>query len=334
MKQNNTKKHSAIALFSGGLDSLLVVKYMEKLGYTIYPVYFATPYMPAQRALEAALDNGINLIVRDISSEHIQMMENPVYGFGKNINPCIDCHGLMFRLAGEMLEELGADFIVSGEVMGQRPMSQRKTALNMVAKLCGYQDLLIRPLSQKLLKDTLPIAEGWVDKDDMFDISGRGRNRQLELAAELGIEKFPSPAGGCLLTDRGFTQRIRDLQEHHQFDEMNIELLRFGRHFRLNEKTKLIVGRNMAENVALEEISEALITLKAVEHIGPFAVLTSLDFDEEILELALEIFWYYHTKAPAEGQVLLSKPDGTFREYKAMKTDRYTVEKHMLTLNT
>ncbi|HHV36666.1 MAG TPA: tRNA (5-methylaminomethyl-2-thiouridylate)-methyltransferase [Candidatus Cloacimonetes bacterium] len=332
MKQNKTKKHSAIALFSGGLDSLLVVKYMEKLGYTIYPVYFATPYMPAQRALEAALDNGINLIVRDISSEHIEMMESPVYGFGKNLNPCIDCHGLMFRIAGEMLEELGADFIISGEVMGQRPMSQRKDALNMVAKLSGYKDLLVRPLSQKLLEDTLPITQGWVDKDDMLDISGRGRNRQLELAKELGIKNFPSPAGGCLLTDKGFSQRIKDLQSHNQFDERNLELLRFGRHFRLDDRAKLIVGRNMAENASLSELSEGLITLKAAEHIGPFAVLNSQDIAEDVLRLALDIFWYYHPKAPDEGKVLLYQPDGSSLEYQAKKTNRETVEKHMLNI--
>lgn len=333
MEKNNIKQHSAIALFSGGLDSLLIVKLMQKLGYTVYPVYFATPYMPAERAIESAAINGIKLIVRDISAEHISMMENPVYGFGKNLNPCIDCHGLMFRIAGEMLKEFGADFIISGEVMGQRPMSQRKDALNMVGKLSGYKDLLIRPLSQKLLEDTLPITEGWVDKDEMLDISGRGRNRQLELAQELGITSFPSPAGGCLLTDKGFSQRIKDLQEHGQFDEKNLELLRFGRHFRLDAGTKLVVGRNMAENSALMDISEGMLRLKAVDYAGPLGVLTEPTPNEEVLRLALDIFWYYHPKAPEAGKIKLEYPGGEFEELEASKTDRDTIEKHILKID-
>ncbi len=299
----NKTKHAAIALFSGGLDSILAVKWMQAKGYTVYPVYFLTPYMPADRAIKSALENGINLIVRDISAEHLEMMKNPVYGFGKHLNPCIDCHGLMFNAAGKMLAEMGADYLISGEVLGQRPMSQRREAMNQVGKLSGYKDLLVRPLSQKHLDPTLPIREAWVDLADMLDFTGRGRSRQLELAQSLGISSFPAPAGGCLLTDRNFTLRLRDLFEHQQSDPINLELIKYGRHFRISDKCKLIVGRDEADNNRIEDLAGTLIRLYAKDLNGPLGVITSPDPTPADLETALSIFWYYHKKAADTGIV-------------------------------
>lgn len=317
MTNSKKSQYKAIALFSGGLDSLLTVKWMQKAGYTVYPVYFLTPYMPVERALASARANQIDIIVRDITTEHLTMMQDPQTSFGKNLNPCVDCHALMFRLAGDMLSELDAHYLISGEVLGQRPMSQRRDAMNRVAKLSGYRDLLVRPLSQKLLRETTPIREAWVDINDMLDFSGRGRTRQITLAKELGITEFPAPAGGCLLTDRNYSMRLKDLMQHHQTQTQNLELLLYGRHFRMDNDTKLIIGRDEAENMHMQKLSHGLTILKANDYPGPLGLLNHST--EEILQQAIAIFWYYHPKAPESGLVTISYPDNDSREYMATK---------------
>jgi tRNA-uridine 2-sulfurtransferase len=326
MKDIEKSKYAAIALFSGGLDSLLAVKWMQKAGYTVYPVYFLTPYMPIERALESARANHLDIIVRDISKEHLAMMQHPKTSFGKNLNPCVDCHALMFRKAGEMLSELDAHYLISGEVLGQRPMSQRRDAMNRVAKLSGYRDLLVRPLSQKLLRESTPIREGWVDIKDMLDFSGRGRSRQLELAKELGITSFPAPAGGCLLTDRNYSLRLRDLMQYGQLEKQNLELLLYGRHFRLSPATKLIVGRDEAENDQMEKLCQNMIRLKAKDVAGPLGLLNQAE--AENLQLAVDIFWYYHGKAPQKGIVTISDPSGKVSEHTACKADPKLIKQY------
>ena len=320
--------YKAIALFSGGLDSLIAVKWMQKSGYYVYPVYFLTPYMPVERALESAAANGIDVIVRDISTKHLEMMQDPKVSFGKHMNPCIDCHALMFKMAGEMLDELDAHYLISGEVVGQRPMSQRKDAMNRVAKLSGYKDLLVRPLSQKLLPDTMPIREAWIDKQDMLDISGRGRYRQMELAEELGIKSYPAPAGGCLLTDRNYSLRLKDLIKYKQLDPMSLELLKLGRHFRISPQTKLIIGRDEAENNKMQAL-KAGTYLKADDIAGPLGILQGIPEDEDILRLALEIFYFYNNKAPESGTVNISR-DQQITAYACRKTEQETMLKHRI----
>jgi tRNA U34 2-thiouridine synthase MnmA/TrmU len=329
----NTYKspYSAIALFSGGLDSLITVKWMQKAGYKVYPVYFLTPYMPVERALDAARENGIDLIVRDIAKEHLAMMQDPQVVFGKHMNPCVDCHALMFKMAGDMLSELNAHYLISGEVLGQRPMSQRKDAMNRVGKLSGYKDLLVRPLSQKLLPDTLPIREQWVDKEDLLAISGRGRSRQLELAEELGMVNFPAPAGGCLLTDRNYSLRLKDLIQYNQLDPLSLVLLKWGRHFRLSPSTKLIIGRDEAENMKLETLIPDN-QLKAKDITGPLGVLHEYPRQEATLQLALQIFWYYHSKAEDSGTVCLSSHTRS-AELECNKAKHETVIKYRISLD-
>jgi tRNA U34 2-thiouridine synthase MnmA/TrmU len=278
---------------------------MQHRGYTVYPVYFLTPYMPAERAIQAAVQNGIQLIVRDISEQHLAMMKDPVHGFGKHLNPCIDCHGLMFKIAGEMLPELDAHYLISGEVLGQRPMSQRRDAMNLVGKISGYKDLLLRPLCQTHLADTVPIREGWVDREDMLGFSGRGRTRQLELAEELSVVSFPAPAGGCLLTDRNFTLRLRDLFEQEQIEQENLELIKYGRHFRLSADCKLIIGRDEADNNRIDEAVKSGLRMIARDFTGPLGVLTCKCPTPDILHLALSIFLSYHKKADAVAYIRL-----------------------------
>ena len=302
----NIQKHSAVALFSGGLDSILAVKWMQRLGYQIHSVFFATPYLTPDKAIKSAQANDIPLMVKDITNAHLKMIQKPKHGYGKHHNPCIDCHALMFNLAGQMLKELNASFIISGEVLGQRPMSQRRHALMQVAQSSQMQELIIRPLSQKLLPDTKAILEGWVKKDDMLDFQGRGRSLQIELAKELGIQDYPSPGGGCLLTDRNFTLRLRDLISHNQDNPFQIELLKWGRHFRLSPTLKLIVGRNKDDNQGLNQAAGKLPRMQIEDVLGPLGVLSSPDASPEQLHLAASILLSYSNKAPNPGKIIYS----------------------------
>jgi len=324
------KRYKALALFSGGLDSLLSVLYMQKLGIEVIPIFFRTPFFTEERPLQTAQANGLALTVIDFSAEHLEMLRNPVYGFGKNFNPCIDCHGLMFRTAGDLLEKFNADFLISGEVLSQRPMSQRKDAMNAVSKLSGYKDLLIRPLSQQLLADTKPIRENWIAKADMLALNGRSRKPQLELAKELGVHSFPSPAGGCRLTDKNFSVRLRDLIKYNQLELDNINLLRFGRHFRLNDTTKLIVGRDENDNDMLQALNLGDVFLLVEEYPGPLCIIKGAEIDEDIIALSAGILAYFIKKAPDE----LAVPWGTEfplqNSLTVKKADAQTINQYMI----
>jgi len=291
------RRYRALALFSGGLDSLLSVLLMQKLGNEVIPIFFKTPFFTEEKAKRCAEANGLSLQVIDISEIHLAMLKNPRYGYGKNFNPCIDCHGLMFNQAGLLLDKYKADFLISGEVLGQRPMSQRKDAMDAVGKLSGYKELLIRPLSQRLLQDTKPITEGWINKDDLLAFQGRSRKPQLALANELSAIDIPSSGGGCRLTDKNFTVRLLDLLNHQSLNLTDIELLKQGRHFRLSEKIKLVVGRNEHDNQAIESIKHSYLYLFDDGKPGPLGLYCASDLDNEILELAASIVAYYNHKA-------------------------------------
>jgi tRNA-uridine 2-sulfurtransferase len=288
------KEHACLALFSGGLDSILSVKLMEKLGYKVTPVFFETPFFEADKAMLVAKANDIKLNVINVLPEYLKILKNPRYGYGRNMNPCVDCHGFMFRKAAELMEAYKADFLISGEVLGQRPKSQRKDAINAVSKLSGVKDLLVRPLCQKYLTDTLPIREGWVDKEEMLDIQGRGRYRQIEMAHEYGIKDFHSPGGGCKLTEIKYSRRLKDIIEHNHLNEQNIRFLNYGRHFRLNDDTKLVVGRNKSDNEHLSLLTQKEIVIKAVDFHGPIGILIKDEepTNEEILQAARIVLRY------------------------------------------
>ncbi|HPR18793.1 MAG TPA: hypothetical protein PLD62_11165 [Candidatus Cloacimonadota bacterium] len=292
------KKYKCFALFSGGLDSVLAVLFMHKLGYEVQPLFFETPFFKADKARLAANSIGFELMVHDLTEAHLEMLKNPRYGFGKNMNPCIDCHGLMFKTAGMLMAEHHVDFLISGEVLGQRPMSQRKDALNAVGKLSEVKDLLVRPLSQKLLADTLPIREGWVKKDEMLDIQGRGRQRQIEMAAEFGLSDYQSPGGGCLLTDIGYSRRLKDLLEHNLLELKYIDLLPVGRHFRLSETAKMIIGRNNDDNEALGKAATEEIVFHVADCTGPLGIVQSTErLSENEIKTAAALVLRYSSKA-------------------------------------
>lgn len=297
------RDHKAIALFSGGLDSLLSVKHMMNLGYEVFPVFFSTAYFPTLKAEESARRNGLDLIVHEFSSAHLKMVMNPTFGYGKNFNPCIDCHAMMLNVAGNMLQDLGADFIITGEVIGQRPMSQRRDSLAVVSRHSGFAQLIVRPLSQKCLPDTMPIKEGWVLKEEMLAINGRSRKEQIRLAEEYGITFYPPPGGGCLLTDRNFTLRLKDLVEHDQSNDQNTALLKLGRHFRLDKEHKLIVGRNNEENTILWENDPDAFFLRCEDFTGPLGMVTGADPVTVISQAAAILLSYVH-KAPEQANVI------------------------------
>ena len=262
------------SLMSGGLDSQLAVRVLQRAGAEVEGVCFVTPFFSPKAAEQAAEALGIPLNVVDFTDDEIALIENPPHGFGGAMNPCIDCHATMIRRAGEMMLARGFDFVATGEVMGQRPMSQNKQSLGIVAKSSGLEGRLVRPLSALLLEPTLPETEGKLDRTRLLDLQGRGRERQIQLAAEFGIVNYPSPAGGCKLTEEGYGRKLKDLLEHEGLRTRRlVELLAVGRHFRLPDGTGLIVGRDRNDNAVLKAES-ARGTLIASEGLpGPTALL-------------------------------------------------------------
>jgi len=243
------KKVRALGLCSGGLDSMLAGLVLRKQGIAVEWITFETPFFSSHKARKASKITGIPLTVKKITKQYLPMLRNPNCGYGKWMNPCLDCHALMFRLAGERMKAEGFHFLFSGEVLGQRPMSQTKPSLRYVEKHSGHDGYILRPLSAKKLPETVPEKEGWVDRAQLCDFSGRGRKNQIRLAEAFGITDYPAPAGGCLLTDRGYSSRLRDVFDHQAHTtEAELHLLKFGRHFRLANDTKLIVGRTQKDN--------------------------------------------------------------------------------------
>jgi len=249
----------AIALFSGGLDSTLAMKLIIDQGVEVLAVNISTGFGSTKDRLEHMQSMceqvGAELKIIDIQSEFLQeVLFDPKHGYGKNFNPCIDCHAKMFAVAKRIMEAEGASFLISGEVMGQRPMSQNKDALQTVLNESNCDGLLLRPMSAKMLAPTIAEQNGWVDREKLEGITGRSRDRQLELAGEIGLDDFESPGGGCLLTDENFSKKIVDFIKHDQFEVRDIPVMKFGRHLRLPGDAKLVVGRNKDENQHLKNI--------------------------------------------------------------------------------
>jgi tRNA U34 2-thiouridine synthase MnmA/TrmU len=279
-------KVKALSLMSGGLDSMLAAKLIMEQGIEVAGISFTSLFFGAEGARRGTDELGIDLIVIDLSDDLLKVIQSPKHGYGKHMNPCIDCHALMFRVAGERMEELGASFIVSGEVVGQRPKSQMRFGLGVVERESGLTGYLLRPLSAKLLAVTVPETEGWVDREKLLGLHGRSRKPQMELADGYGIRNYATPAGGCLLTDENFSRGLKDLKKHGRLTNPEIRILSFGRQFRLSDTAKLVVGRNHAENEHLFELRpDDDILVKVIGHKGPVGVLSG-DATDRDLELA------------------------------------------------
>ncbi len=293
----------AIVLLSGGLDSTLAARLIKEQGLELIALNFKTPFCLCDRHTTSGCTNhsyqvarklGIELKVINVAEDFLKIIKNPKHGFGSNMNPCIDCRILKFRKAKEVMKELGASFIITGEVLGQRPMSQRRQALDIIDKESSLEGLVLRPLSAKLLPETIPEKEGWVDKDKLRDFNGRTRKPQIALAKEFNIIDYPCPAGGCLLTDKEFSKRLRDLLKYQELTVNEANLLKIGRHFRLSDKAKLIVGRDEKENAVLENLAQGQDYLfYPNEKLAGPTCLGRGSFNEELMSVSSRIACYY-----------------------------------------
>ena len=295
------RKVKALVLLSGGLDSILVAKILQNRDIKVIALSFRSYFFNEGMAKKAAKNLRIPLKVVDFSKEHLKMVKNPKHGYGKSINPCIDCHILMLKKAKEIMRKDKFDLVATGEVLGERPMSQNIKALKIVETQSSLKGYLLRPLSAKLLKETIPEQKGLVDRKKLFDISGRSRKRQIALAKKWQIQYYPMPAGGCLLTDPVFSQRSKELfQLFPQCNGNDVELLKHGRHF-IQDKTKIIVGRNEKENKAIKKLAKrGDILIEMANYPGPLTLVrnyTKKKISQEIIKKAKDLTQCYSTKA-------------------------------------
>ncbi len=340
-KKEHSKRGHAIALFSGGLDSSLAILLILKQNIEVTALTFLThfgcdivdksscsadPYPVSEKF-------GFNVRLVHLGQKFVDMVINPEYGYGKNMNPCIDCRILMLREAKQYMDLVGADFIITGEVIGQRPKSQYRNSLNTVIRESNLKGYLVRPLSAKLLPETIPEQNGLLDRNLLEDISGRSRKRQMALAEEFGLEDYPSPAAGCLLTDPAYSQRLKDLIDHApKVDFNDLNLLRVGRHFRLNEQAKIIVGRNEEENAKIVKYAKpGNIMLEALGTGSPISLLISSQNDEYIQKAAAITARYCDLKNEASVEITCIN-NGASKKLKVTPADPEEIKKYILTI--
>jgi len=285
----------AIALLSGGLDSTLAVRLILDQGIEVEALNFVTPFCTCNRkgrceARHVAEELDIPWKTIAITEEFFQVIREPRHGYGSGMNPCLDCRILMFSRAKERMEEIGAAFVFTGEVLGQRPMSQHRRAMRIIDRESGLDGRVLRPLSARLLEPTILEKEGFVDREKLLAIQGRSRKPQMALAKEYGIADYPCPAGGCLLTDPGFARRMRDLMRFRPgFDLNDVNLLKVGRHFRLLPGVKVVVGRNEDENHRLQRLARRGDFFFEVKGCGSPVTLLRREAGEEEIHLSAAI---------------------------------------------
>ncbi len=302
------KQRKAVALISGGLDSLLAAKVTQDQGIHVEGINFFTGLcveghthairkkdqkkVKRNNSLWVAEKLGIKLHILDISEEYKDVVINPQYGYGANLNPCLDCKIFMVNKAHDWMKENNFDFIITGEVIGQRPKSQRKETMPIISRDSGIDDLLLRPLCAKLLPETLPEHEGWVNRKELYDFSGRSRKPQMALAAQFGFEEYAQPAGGCcFLTDEHYSSKLADLWKfrgERTYELDDIMLLKIGRHLRPRPNFKLIIGREEGENKFMQGYRKMFTHLQVNGHAGPMVLLDG-QTSESDLELAAQI---------------------------------------------
>ena len=303
------KQRKALSLISGGLDSMLATKAMLEQGIHVEGVNFFTGFcveghtqalrkkknkkLKRNNSLWVAEQLGIKLHIVDIVDEYKDVVINPKHGYGANLNPCLDCKIFMVKKAHEWIREHDFDFIFTGEVIGQRPKSQRKETMPIISEQSGADDLLVRPLCAKNLPATKPEREGWIDREQLFDFSGRSRKPQMALANHWKIEEYAQPAGGCcFLTDPNYSDKLKDLWAHRgdkYYELDDIMLLKIGRHLRPSEHFKMIVSREEGETRFLEGYRKQFTYIKTTSHPGPITLLDGSDISAEDIYLAASI---------------------------------------------
>jgi hypothetical protein len=330
----------AVALLSGGLDSTLAVKLMIDQGIDITAIHFTSVFCNCSpktagckmHARQVAEEFGVPIHVIHKGMDYIKMVENPPHGHGSAINACIDCRIYMLRKVKEMMPEMGASFVITGEVLGQRPMSQQRHTIRLIEKESGLQDLILRPLSAQHFAPTLPEREGIVDRDKLLNISGRGRKEQFALAEDLGVKDYPCPAGGCLLTDKVIAARLRDLFDHTpDYNHSDLVLLTLGRHYRLCPDLKIILGRNQEENERLLSLAKDGQSIFEPDNFRGPTILAVGRLDEE-REKTIGAMIASHSQDTIPSYHIMKKvrSDSTLTIFKAQRQLRETWDRQRL----
>ena len=328
------EKKKVVALLSGGLDSQLAVRMMQEQGFDVSAVAIKTPFCDFDcgrgcgfEIRERADDLNVNLKTVYLGDEYIEMLKHPKHGIGAGFNPCVDCRAMMFDAAKKHMEEIGAEFIISGEVLGQRPMSQHAPALRTIEKESDLVGKIVRPLSAGLLPETIPEKEGLIKRENLGMIKGRTRKNQLQMAKEYGIENPPNAGGGCLLTDPQFGIKAKDLFDHIETPTINdIDLLKIGRHFRLDDETKFVVGRNKDENEMIKAIAlPGDILLEAKDHVGPTSIIRGKNAQKHV-QFASSVTLRYSDAPKEQSGVIIVKNDDLAEE---ITTERANEESYI-----
>ncbi len=328
------EKKKVVALLSGGLDSQLAVRMMQEQGFDVSAVAIKTPFCDFDcgrgcgfEIRERADDLNVNLKTVYLGDEYIEMLKHPKHGIGAGFNPCVDCRTMMFDAAKKHMEEIGAEFTISGEVLGQRPMSQHAPSLRTIEKESNLVGKIVRPLSAGLLPETIPEKEGLIKRENLGMIKGRTRKNQLQMAKEYGIENPPNAGGGCLLTDPQFGIKAKDLFEHIETPTINdIDLLKIGRHFRLDDETKFVVGRNKDENEMIKAIAlPGDILLEAKDHVGPTSIIRGKNAQKHV-QFASSVTLRYSDAPKEQTGVVIVKNDDLTEE---ITTERANEESYI-----
>ena len=291
----------AVALLSGGLDSQLAIAIVKAQGVEIEAVNFQTMFGCCKDdARQAAHALGVGFTLLKAGADYIEVIQNPKFGYGRGINPCVDCRIYMFRRAQELMSHTGAAFMITGEVLGQRPMSQKMKDFKAIEKETGLEGRILRPLSAHQMPLTIPEQEGLIDRSKLYGIVGRSRQKLLKLAKEYGIHNPPDPSAGCALTSPEFAKKVQDIFDHHDSRETwQFEILRMGRHFRLGPKTKIVIARNHDQNVYLEHLHpEGTLLLSALNFAGPTALFIGEESPEMLAQAAAMVLRYAQKPLP------------------------------------
>ncbi|MCK5214662.1 MAG: tRNA 4-thiouridine(8) synthase ThiI [Candidatus Omnitrophica bacterium] len=281
-------KQKAVGLFSGGLDSQIATKLISELGFEVHALFFGLPWIiDYEKVKEAANRLGVKFVFHQLDEDYLEVVKNSRNGYGSAMNPCIDCKIYMLKKAANYMRDIGAAFVFTGEVLGQRPMSQKRHALKKIEQQAGLDGYLLRPLSARLLDATIPEKLNIIDREKLLEISGRGRTDQIALADKFGIKEYPGPAGGCKLTDQHYASRLKDLFSHGLNDYRETISIRWGRHYRIDDKTKVIVGRDEMENdllIKYAKPSDYILEPTVVS--GPTVILKGNEPCKEIIAMA------------------------------------------------
>lgn len=316
----------ALAMVSGGLDSILAAKLIKDQGIEVIGVCFKSHFFNEENAKKMTKQIGIPLEVVDFRKDHFEMVKNPKHGYGKNMNPCIDCHAMMMKYCGELLEKLNADFIITGEVLNQRPMSQNRSALDKVRNESGIGSKILRPLCAKNLAPTEMEENGLVDREKLLNIQGRSRKVQMELAKEWGIKEYPSPAGGCKLTEPNYSVRLKELLSYNQIpEERELGLLRIGRHFRITPKAKVISTRTQDEGEMIKGLLKEGDTILLVQDFNGSMVVIIGEASDEVISAAAKIAIRY-SKGKDEPKAIVRYSEFGSKEQKTIEETCATEE--------